>query len=107
MDINKQEMMPETEVKELNEILEGLGISPDGGYSLILWNDDVNSFIDVVVALYEVCRLSNEKCVSVMMKAHTTGKALVTTGDLDGMLDMKNGLSRRGLQATVERNTEE
>ena len=93
----------ETITEDLEKILHDAGISVMKDYNLILWNDNVNNMIDVVVALYEVCRLSNEQCERVMLEAHTKGSSVARNGgDLDEMLDMKNGLNTRGLDATVE-----
>jgi ATP-dependent Clp protease adapter protein ClpS len=106
MDMTLQEVLLGIETTELRDTFNDSESHPDGGYSLILWNDDVNNMFDVVLALYEVCKLSHEKCLSAMMEAHTRGKALAKTGGLDEMLDMKTGLNRRGLEATVEENAE-
>lgn len=93
-----------TEIKTeaLEDILKETGISFQRDYNLILWNDNVNDMINVVVSLYEVCKLSNEGSQRVMMEAHTKGKALAKSGELDELLDMKNGLRARGLSTTVE-----
>lgn len=88
--------------EKLVDMLKETGISFQRDYNLILWNDDVNDMISVVVALYEVCKLSNDDCLRVMMQAHTKGKALAKNGELDELLDMKNGLNARKLSATVE-----
>lgn len=53
---------------ELDGILEQLGITFSEEFNLILHNDR-NDMIHVVVALYEICKLSNEKSLSVMMEA--------------------------------------
>ena len=87
---------------ELNDILIKNGITFSEDFNLILHNDHINSFIDVVVALYEVCKLSNEKSVSVMMEAHTKGRSVVRNGNIDDLHYMRLGLERRGLTATLE-----
>lgn len=91
-----------TNEDELYEILNEIGIIFSEDFNLILHNDNVNDMEDVVVALYEVCRLSNEKCVSVMKEAHHKGKALITTGDINTLLDLKLGLNKRGLTISIE-----
>jgi len=92
----------ETDTDLLSVILKETGISFQRDFNLILWNDNVNDMINVVVSLYEVCKLSNEDSQRVMMEAHTKGKSLAKNGELDELLDMKNGLTARGLSTTVE-----
>jgi len=89
-------------VSELDEILEKLGITFSEEFNLILHNDNINSFIDVVVALYEVCKLSNEKSFSVMMEAHTKGRSIVRNGNLDVLHYLRLRLEKRGLSVTLE-----
>ena len=97
----KEQPSEKTYEEELNDILSEIGIGFSESFSLILHNDNVNDMIHVVVALYEVCKLTNEKCVSVMMKAHTKGKSVITTRELNTILDMKSGLDGRGLTTSI------
>jgi ATP-dependent Clp protease adapter protein ClpS len=87
---------------EFNEILEQLGIAFSEEFNLVLHNDSVNNMIHVVVALYEECKLSNEKSYSVMMEAHTKGRSVVRNGNIDDLHYMSLGLERRGLTVTLE-----
>jgi len=86
--------------KLLNEL--GISGSDDKEVKLILWNDHVNDMMSVIVALYEVCKLSNEDCMRVMMEAHEKGKAVVKTGSKEELSIMKTGLNDRNLEATIE-----
>lgn len=89
---------------ELNDILKKHGITYSGEFNLILHNDTVNDMIHVVVALYEVCKLSNEMSMYVMMEAHTKGFSRVrNSNNLDELHNMRLGLENRGLTATLER----
>lgn len=88
---------------ELNDILTNHGIIFSGEFNLILHNDSVNDMMHVVVALYEICKLSNEKSMSVMLEAHTKGRSRVkNSSNLDELHSMRLGLERRGLTATLE-----
>jgi len=95
----------DTDTTHLDEVLNELGISraTKGEYSLLLWNDDVNDMIHVVLALYEICKLENDDAMRVMMEAHNKGKAVAKTGSLEEMNKMKQGLNDRGIEATVEK----
>ncbi|MFW6272833.1 MAG: ATP-dependent Clp protease adaptor ClpS [bacterium] len=94
----------DVDVDSINEILNELGIrsSNSDEYKLVLWNDHVNDMMHVVVALYEVCKLSEKDCVRVMMEAHEKGKAVVKSGTFDEMNTLKIALNDRNLEATVE-----
>jgi ATP-dependent Clp protease adapter protein ClpS len=94
----------DVDTDSITKVLNELGIrgSNDTEVKLILWNDHVNDMISVVVALYEVCKLSNEQCMEVMMEAHEKGKAVVKTGSYDELSVMKQGLNDRNLEATIE-----
>jgi len=94
----------DTDTTHLDEVLNELGISrsSDGAYNLLLWNDDVNDMIHVVLALYEICQLDNESAMRIMMEAHNKGKAVAKSGSMEEMNKMKQGLNDRGIEATVE-----
>ena len=94
----------DVDTDSITKVLNELGIrgANDNEMKLILWNDHVNDMISVLVALYEVCKLPNEKCVEVMMEAHEKGKAVVKTGSFDELNVMKTGLNDRNLEATIE-----
>lgn len=98
----KEQQGERTFENELEKTLNGIGIAFSDSYSLILYNDNVNDMIHVVVALFEICRLPNERCVKVMMEAHTKGKAIITTGEINTLLDLKLGLNKRGLTISIE-----
>ena len=87
---------------EFNETLEQLGIAFSEEFNLVLHNDSVNNMIHVVVALYEECKLSNEKSYSVMMEAHMKGRSVVRNGNIDDLHYISLGLERRGLTVTLE-----
>lgn len=87
----------------LNDILTYHGIAYSGELNLVLHNDNVNDMIHVVVALYEICKLSNEKSMAVMMEAHTKGSSVVrNSGDFYELYNMYLGLEKRGLTVTLE-----
>lgn len=94
----------DTDTDQMTKLLNELGIkdSKSDIYNLILWNDHVNDIMDVIISLYEVCKLSNEDCIRVTMEAHNKGKSVVKRGSLDEMSKLKQGLNDRNLEATVE-----
>jgi ATP-dependent Clp protease adaptor protein ClpS len=52
-------------------------------YAVILHNDDKNSMGFVCGVLMEVFRYTLEKCVELMLEAHTTGRSVVWSGSLE------------------------
>jgi ATP-dependent Clp protease adaptor protein ClpS len=67
---------------------------------LVLFNDDVNTFDDVIEALVEVCKhelLQAEQCALI---AHYKGKCSVRSGSFDELKPLHEAMSSRNL--TVE-----
>jgi ATP-dependent Clp protease adaptor protein ClpS len=52
-------------------------------YAVILHNDDLNTMEFVVAVLRKVFGYSVEKCVTLMLEAHQTGRAIVWVGPLE------------------------
>lgn len=70
--------------------------------SLILYNDDVNTFDFVIQTLVEVCEhnvLQAEQCAYLV---HYTGKCSVKSGEFDTLKPMCEALLEKGLSATIE-----
>ena len=101
---SKEIVEDDVDVDSIKEVLNELGIqsSKSDEYRLVLWNDHVNDMLHVVIALYEVCNISEKDCVTIMMEAHEKGKSVVKTGSFEEMNSMKIGLNKRNLEATVE-----
>jgi ATP-dependent Clp protease adapter protein ClpS len=71
-------------------------------YCLILWNDNVNDWTDVVKSLCEVCQVSNEDGYRLMLVAHTMGNSIIKSGSLGEMKKLQSGLNIRNLTTSVE-----
>lgn len=74
----------------------------DGGYSLIVWNDDVNSFDWVIQALMEIVGHSAEQAEQCALIIHMRGKYAVKHGGFEELKVMAEGITDRGINATVE-----
>ncbi|MGD1845892.1 MAG: ATP-dependent Clp protease adaptor ClpS [Salibacteraceae bacterium] len=73
------------------------------GFSLILYNDDVNTFDFVIKTLVEVCEhdvLQAEQCSIIV---HTKGKCDVKNGAYEKLEPMCVEMLRRGLSAKIEK----
>ncbi len=70
--------------------------------SLIVWNDDVNTFEHVIDTLVDVCKHSVEQAEQCAMIIHTQGKYAVKTGVYEELKPMCDAITERGIGATVE-----
>ena len=69
--------------------------------SLILYNDDVNTFDTVIDALIKVCKhetMQAEQCTWIV---HYNGKCAVKEGEFKKLRTMRQALSERGLTAKI------
>jgi len=80
------------------DVLEAL----DHTHSLIVWNDEVNTFEWVIETLIEVCGHSEEQAEQCAMIIHTQGKYAVKNGSYDGLKPMCDAITERGIGATIE-----
>ena len=109
MDNHKQKRLKDLQrdqlfESELNEIMERMGITFSEEFNLILHNDNINDMLHVVLSLSDVCRISYENSMRIMMEAHTKGRAIVRNGNIDELHYMKLELNEsRGLTYTLER----
>jgi ATP-dependent Clp protease adaptor protein ClpS len=72
-------------------------------YKVILHNDDYTPMEHVVTTLRKVIpRMNLRRAVSIMLEAHTKGKAIVTKCHKELAELYKEGLRAEGLIATIE-----
>jgi ATP-dependent Clp protease adaptor protein ClpS len=71
-------------------------------FNLIVWNDDVNSFDWVIDTLVKVCGHEPEQAEQCTMLIHFKGKCSVKNGSYDTLKTMKDAITERGINATVE-----
>jgi ATP-dependent Clp protease adaptor protein ClpS len=70
--------------------------------SLIVWNDEVNTFEWVIETLVEICGQSIEQAEQCAMLIHTKGKYAVKRGSYDELKPLCDAITDRGIGATVE-----
>jgi ATP-dependent Clp protease adaptor protein ClpS len=71
-------------------------------YSLVVWNDEVNSFDWVIQTLVEICHHSTEQAEQCAMIIHTQGKYAVKQGSYEELKPMCDAITDRGIGATIE-----
>ena len=74
----------------------------DDPFSLIVWNDEVNTFEWVIETLVEVCGQSIEQAEQCAMIIHTKGKYAVKRGSYEELKPLCDAITERGIGATVE-----
>jgi ATP-dependent Clp protease adaptor protein ClpS len=70
--------------------------------NIVLYNDDVNTFDNVIDALIKVCKHENEQAEQCAYIVHYTGKCIVKSGEYKKIRPMCEALLDRGLSATIE-----
>jgi len=76
--------------------------SVEDPYSLIVWNDEVNTFEWVIETLIEVCGHSQEQAEQCAMIIHTKGKYAVKRGSYEELKPQCDAITDRGIGATIE-----
>lgn len=73
-------------------------------HSIILFNDDVNTFDHVINSLVKYCKHSTiqaEQCAHIV---HYNGKCLVKTGNINKLKPICSALLDKGLSAEIVNN---
>ena len=84
--------------KELLDLLEEKVTT----YSIILYNDDFNTFDHVISCLVQICNhevIQAEQCAWIV---HTNGKCIVKTGEYKELDPLCTLLLEKGLSAIIE-----
>ncbi|MBL7696567.1 MAG: ATP-dependent Clp protease adaptor ClpS [Chitinophagaceae bacterium] len=71
-------------------------------YSLIVWNDEVNTFEWVIETLMDVCGHSNVQAEQCAYLIHFKGKYAVKQGAYEDLKQNCDDITERGIGATVE-----
>ena len=69
---------------------------------LVVHNDNVNTFDWVIQSLIEICGHTEEQAEQSSLIIHFKGKAVVREDIYEKLHPMKNGLTDRGINATIE-----
>ncbi len=96
MDKIKTEIL--TDSQSETDVLTG----EDDFCSLIVWNDNVNTFEWVIETLIEVCGHSPEQAEQCSYFIHFKGKYAVKQGSYDELKPQCDAITERGIGATIE-----
>jgi ATP-dependent Clp protease adaptor protein ClpS len=82
--------------------LELVEVAVETSHRIVLFNDEVNTFDDVISALVQVCKhdpLQAEQCTLIV---HYNGKCDVKNGDYNVLEPLCTALLDRGLTAEIQ-----
>src|SRR6266496_2888093 len=91
-----------SDTKNLTSEVTDVLTSVDEPCSLIVWNDDVNTFDWVIETLVEVCGHSEEQAEQCAYIVHFQGKCAVKNGSYEELKPLCDKITERGIGATVE-----
>ncbi|HSK13863.1 MAG TPA: ATP-dependent Clp protease adaptor ClpS [Phnomibacter sp.] len=89
---------PRTEQSEETDVLTETA----SHYSLVVWNDDVNTFDWVIETLVEICGHKPEQAEQCAFLIHTKGKYPVKNGSYDVLKPQCDAITERLINATIE-----
>jgi ATP-dependent Clp protease adaptor protein ClpS len=88
--------------KEKTSLFPEDKVLEDQGKSLVLYNDEVNSFDFVIESLVEVCDHTFEQAETCAWIAHFKGKCAVKSGTDETLRPYKTELLNRQLTVSIE-----
>ena len=91
-------VLPHTKFKEETDTLT----LTESYCTLIVWNDDFNTFDWVIETLIEVCGHSSEQAEQCAILIDAKGKYAVKEGQYDILKTQCDAITERGISATVE-----
>ncbi len=86
---------PDVDVDVLDEVVE------TDVHSLVVFNDEVNTFDHVINTLMEVCEHTPEQAEQCTLIIHYKGKCSVKNGSWEELVPLRNEICRRGISAEV------
>jgi ATP-dependent Clp protease adaptor protein ClpS len=96
--------MPPNPIKPMFDQEEDIDVLDDidQSCSLIVWNDEVNTFEWVIDTLVEICNHTQEQAEQCAMIIHSHGKYAVKHGGYNELKPMCDAITDRGIGATIE-----
>jgi len=78
--------------------------APEIPWNVILYNDDVHSFEEVIFQVQKATGFALERAVEITLEAHQTGRAVCFTGDLDTCNRVAGILKEIRLHVEIDRS---
>jgi len=70
-------------------------------YSLVVFNDDINTFEHVIDTLIEYCGHTFEQAEQCTLIIHFKGKCAVKNGDFEELTPIRKAITDRGISAEI------
>ncbi|MDA0193547.1 MAG: ATP-dependent Clp protease adaptor ClpS [Bacteroidetes bacterium] len=86
------------QTEEFTEVIDDI----DDGRSLIVHNDDFNTFEHVIKTLIKVCGHEPHQAEQCTYIIHYSGKCAVKTGSFEILKPMREGIADAGIKATIK-----
>lgn len=83
------------------EIEEEVVIEDIKLYSIVVYNDDVNTFDYVIDTLMEYCGHTYEQAEQCTLLIHFKGKCSVKNGDFEELEPVRTAITDRGISAEI------
>ena len=75
-------------------------------YNLVVWNDNKNTFEWVIETLIDICSHTHEQAEQCAYIIHFQGKYAVKQGNYETLKPMREAITERGINATIEETVE-
>ena len=69
--------------------------------SVVIFNDDINTFEHVIETLVRVCKHTPEQAEQCTWLIHYKGKCSVKSGQFEILVPIKNAICERGIDAKI------
>ena len=97
--MNRFVMNHQFQEEEITDVLEN--IQDDDPKSLIVFNDDFNTFDHVIQTLVKVCKHTMEQAEQCTLIIHNKGKCNVKDGSLHKLRPMRHAICEAGIEARI------
>jgi len=80
-------------------------ILPDLPWNVILYNDDVHSFEEVILQVQKATGFSIERAIEITLEAHNKGRTICYSGNLEKCTKVANILKEIELHVEIDQPT--
>src|SRR5690349_5638096 len=84
------------------EVIDDTDLDTSDIHTLILWNDEVNTFDHVIESLVEICDHSPQQAEQCALLIHFKGKCGVKNGDFETLRPLAEAFIDRNINATID-----
>ncbi len=97
----KTEIRNSVEVSE-DELIEDIGTGMDFPTRVLLFNDEIHTFDEVIGQLIKAIRCNSKRAAAIAWEVHSRGKSGVFEGDMPDCIRVSGVLEEIGLHTQIE-----